>query len=66
MTNGKRFLHQNNLMFVEKKEPKEHLQGYIVILKTMVRTIVHAVMQNFFHPKQSLIPAQGGQVSLSQ
>ena len=61
----KKFLHQSNLMFAEKKEPRELLQEYTGIQRIVERTSVLVVAQNFFLLIQNLIQALVGQVSLN-
>ncbi len=65
MTNGKNNYRQNNSKYVEKNTPNDHLLVSIMTANKKERTIVYAVMQNFFHPTQNLILEVVGQVSLS-
>ena len=65
MSNGKKLSHQSKLMFDGKKEPKELLQESTGIQRTMERTSVPVVVQNFFLLTQNLIHVLVGQVSLS-
>ena len=65
MTNAKNNNRKKNSKYVEKNTPNDHLLVSIMTAKKKERTIVYAVMQNFFHPTQNLILEVVGQVSLS-